>query len=154
MLLDWKARLERAQGGRLTATMNVIGYAELEVAAKALLATSVSQSPLDQVIPPKDKIHKNALSSKVETLLTMGAAKSNEMAHVLTTSAQLDPDFPNRLRNGFVQKYDELRSKGTKGDKLFLDLYAWASGDDGEVRQAAGLCVLTHLFVICDLFEK
>jgi hypothetical protein len=85
----------------------------------------------------------------------LGAAKANEVERVLLNAEQLDTGFPDRLRAGFVAKYENLRNEGLFGDDLFLAMYEWAGGggiDKG--REVSGLCILTHLFVICDVFEK
>lgn len=134
-----------------------MGYAELEIAAKALLTTdSPSNISSLKQIPPKDKITKNSLGPSVELLLTMGAAKSQECEEVIRKAAQLDAAFPDRLREGFLRRYDQLKSDGFFGDELFLQFNDWAGGGQRleTPRGAAGLCMLTHLFIICDIFEK
>ncbi|MFA7000446.1 MAG: hypothetical protein WC241_05060 [Candidatus Paceibacterota bacterium] len=156
LLTDWKKVRERSYRDALALQINAIGYAELEVAAKALMSPSIgSASPQFIIIPPGDKITKNGLSSSVELLLRMGAAKSHEVAEVLMKAAQLDSNFPDRLREGFVIHYAELRDDGCVGDELFYSMYHWVSaGSSDQSRVAAGLCILVHLFVICDVFEK
>lgn len=157
MLLDWKERHEKKFSGKVTRAITDVGYAELEVAAKALLTTRTPpDAPSLKQIPPKDKISKNGLGPSIELLLTMGAAKSHECEEVIRKAAQLDPQFPDRLREGFVQRYAKLRSEGYTGDELFLQLNEWAGGGEGveKPRGAAGLCMLTHLFILCDVFEK
>jgi hypothetical protein len=155
LLLEWKEKQERKFRERLSVNLNSVGYAELEIAAKALLAPSELENTDVTVIPPKDKIERNGLSASTTTLLQMGSAKAKEVEDVLLKAAQLDERFPDRLRNGFVQKYEELKSSGAKGDDIFLEIYEWAAGDQTDkIREAAGLCILSHLFVICDVFEK
>ena len=74
---------------------------------------------------------------------------------MLLDAAQLDAGFPERLRNGFVIRYDALRAEVLEGDDLFLAMYEWSGGGGADkAREVAGLCILTHLFVICDVFEK
>ena len=44
---------------------------------------------------------------------------------------------------------------GLSGDDLFYEMYEWAAGGGENLgRQAAGLCILSHLFILCDVFEK
>lgn len=95
MLFDWKEKQERAYRERLSASMNSIGYAELEVAAKALLSTVDSTSTEFSVIPPQDKISRNGLSSSITTLLQMGTAKSKEVADVLLIRLRLTDKGPD-----------------------------------------------------------
>lgn len=155
MLIKWKADHERAFKKAVGATVGGLGFAELEVAAKALMSATLpsGQSDLKQ-IPPDEKIQKNGLGETSRMLLTIGAAKSAEMEHVLVGASQFDAGFPDRLRQGFVTKYDALYSEGLRGDDLFLALYEWSGNSVGTAPREAGLCVLSHLFIICDVFEK
>lgn len=154
-LLGWKQQHERRYRDNLSARLTDIGYAELEVAARALLAPAVVGNGDYGNIPPAEKIAKNKLGATSTALLTLGAAKSKEVERVLLDAAQLDAGFPERLRNGFVTRYDALRAEGLAGDDLFLAMYEWSGGGGADkAREVAGLCILTHLFVICDVFEK
>lgn len=40
--------------------------------------------------------------------------------------AQLDPDFPERLKAGFLEEYYARRKEGHKGDELFELMCAFA----------------------------
>jgi hypothetical protein len=155
LLLQWKARHERRFREELGATIGDLGFAELEVAARALMTTAAGENGGDlRQIPPEQKIKKNGLGATSAFLLTVGAAKSAEVEAVLLKAAQLDPSFPDRLREGFVTKYIALRQE-LGGDELFLAMCDWAGGaSTGKDREAAGLCILSHLFIICDVFEK
>lgn len=155
MLQQWKKRHESPYRDALSAKLTDIGAPELEVAARALLApTSASNADYGN-IPPAEKIKKNGLGSTSTTLLTLGAAKSREVERVLLNAEQLYAGFPDRLRAGFVIRYEEFRDEGLAGDDLFLAMYEWAGGGGRDKgREVAGLCILTHLFVICDVFEK
>ena len=80
---------------------------------------------------------------------------SCEVADVLVQAAQLDPEFPERLSGGFVERYRRAKGEGLSGDDIFTELYDWAGGGGTDkAREAAGLCIIAHLFIICDLFEK
>jgi hypothetical protein len=154
-LVKWKRSQERAYRTRLSSSINSIGFAELEVAARALVSHGTPSTPKATVVPPKQKIEKNGLSGSVEFLLQLGAAKSHEVEKLLLDAAQLESMFPERLRKGFVSRYKQLKRQGYTGDDLFLSLYEWAgAGNPDQSREAAGLCILAHLFVICDVFEK
>lgn len=156
LLLEWKEKHERKYKERLGGTIADLGFAELEVAAKALMTVKPveTESGLTQV-PPEKKIEKNGLGATSAMLLKMGAAKSFEVENVLLKAAQLDAGFPDRLREGFVARYTALVAEGNSGDDLFVAMYEWAAGaNKDKKREAAGLCVLSHLFIICDVFEK
>jgi len=155
LLIDWKNKHERKFAGPLTDSITTIGFAELEVAARALASTAESKNDGFVVTPPVEKIMKNGLGSSSMMLISMGAAKSKEVATVLLQAAQLDPDFPERLKSGFRNHYDEAIANGLASDELFAEMYNWAAGDsDDQVRIASGLCVLSHLFILCDVFER
>ena len=88
-------------------------------------------------------------------LLQMGAAKSFEVEQLLMKATQLNPQFPDKLREGFLVKYISLHESGLRSDDLFLAMYDWAGGSSKKKdREAAGLCILSHLFIICVIFEK
>jgi hypothetical protein len=155
LLLEWKQRHERRYRQTISTQLTDIGYAELEIAARALVAASATPTADFRNIPPAEKIERNELGATSTMLLTLGAAKSKEVERVLLNAAQLDAGFPDRLRGGFVAKYDVLRADGITGDDLFMAMYEWAGGGGADkAREVAGLCILTHLFVICDVFEK
>ena len=66
-----------------------------------------------------------------------------------------DINFGERLKQGFVNKYLELKKSGIEGDELFLSLFEFASNNSQDLKtQAAGLAVLTYFFETCEVFEK
>lgn len=140
---------------RLDEEMSNVSFAELEVAAKALATGRFSEVTDFHVIPPELKIAKNSLTQISRAYITMGLSRSSEVERFLTNMAQLvDSDFPERLKNGFKQKYLEL-SQNTAGDELFMDMLEFAnSGQSDFKQQAASLAILAHLFQLCEIFEK
>ena len=155
LLIEWKKKHERKYRSQMSSKINDLGYAELELAAQALASgTHTAVGDLSN-IPIQDKIVKNRLGSAVAWLLTLGSSKSAETARMLEKAAQLDAGFPERLKSGFVVKYLELNTQGLSGDEVFFALYDWAAGMKyTEMRKLAGLCILAHLFIMCDIFEK
>jgi hypothetical protein len=155
LLLEWKQKHERPYRDSLSARLNDVGYFELDVAARALVAAAKNTTNNYTVIPPNEKIAKNKLGSTSTMLLTLGAAKSKEVTEVLRNSVQLEITFADRLRNGFQAKYRALVAEGLVGDDLFMAMYDWAGGGgQDKAREVAGLCILAHLFILCDVFEK
>lgn len=156
MLLDWKSRHERGYAEAMSRSISDVGFAELEVAARSLLVARPPSGIASLVtVPPQEKIEKNGLGPASVMLMSMGSAKSKEVADVLVQAAQLDPDFPERLSGGFVERYRQAKSEGLSGDEIFTELYDWAGGGGTDkAREAAGLCIIAHLFIICDIFEK
>ncbi len=131
-----------------------VTFAELEVIAKYLISVSMLESNQTlTIIPPKKKIQKNGLSAEVENLIIMGMAGIKQVKDYLNENP--DFDFAGRLRNGFVQKYLELKQGGLTGDELFYELWNFASINSGDFKiRAAGLKILTYFFEICEVFDK
>ncbi len=135
-----------------TATFNLV-FAELEVALKYLTGTAAAPSQTTyKVIPPKDKILKNNLSDKVTDYITMGMIRSDLIGDYLNRNP--DVNFSTRLRDRFIEKYEELK-KAHDGDDLFFELLRFTSGGSNDFSiQAASLTVLVYFFQICDVFES
>ena len=154
MLQAWKERRERGQLATYTATINDLGYLELEVAARALLNSSAATGGSLLLITPDKKIEKNGLTNSSKLYISLGSAKAEEVEQTIVRASQLDPSFESNLKSGFVTKYEELKLK-FQGDELFYELWQWASGGPMSTPRAmAGLCILSHLFILCDVFEK
>ena len=136
--------------------MSEVSFAELEVAAKALASGQHSYNGDGfQVIPPEEKINKNGLSDSVRSDIAMGLSKSHEVERFLANIAtNVDEDFPEKLKSGFKEKYEELK-KSLNGDELFSAMLDFAQAGQSSFRQqAASLAILSHLFHLCEVFEK
>ena len=139
---------------RLADQMPEVGFAELEVVCKAIAApASISTSDLD-LTPPREKLAKNGLSSRIAMLVQMGMIKSGEVASYLANFSTFDDEFPERLKAGFIGQYQSAREGGLTGDALFVELHGFASGGGDPVRAAAGLAVVVYLFETCEIFER
>lgn len=136
--------------------MSEVSFAELEIAAKALASGKHSSNGDGfEVIPPEEKINKNGLSDTVRSDIAMGLSKSHEVERFLANMAtNVDEEFPERLKSGFKTKYLELKET-LSGDELFMSMLEFAqAGQKGFRQQAAGLAILSHLFHLCEVFEK
>jgi hypothetical protein len=131
-----------------------ITFAELSVVTKYLISGQFVSSDSLTIIPPKEKIKKNELSSSVEQLITMGMIQVRQVDNFISKCPDLE--FGERLREGFVAEYERLKNKeGLKGDDLFDALHDFASGKSNDFKnKAAGLAVLVYLFEKCEVFEK
>lgn len=156
LLVQWKAIHRRKFAHRVQAHVADIGYAELEIVAKRVMTVVPAAGEESLVtIPPDRKIALNDLSPVVGSLLKMGGAKAHEVAQTIIGLAQFDPSAPQRLKSGFQTKYEDFKNEGFWGDDLFFAMLSWASGDGAHAdRHAAGLCVLSHLFILCEVFER
>jgi hypothetical protein len=107
------------------------------------------------VISPEEKINKNELSNGSRHIILGGLTSRATVAAYVEAETKLDPDFPERLKSGFLAEYYKLRSQGYKGDVLFELMCAFAQrGAKNQADRTAGLAVLIYLFEICDVFEK
>lgn len=138
----------------LEAEMANISFAELDVAAKALAKGALNYSFDFKIISPEEKISKNNLTNQSRNVIAMGLIRGPEVEKYLASMALLDQDFPERLKNGFKQKYLELR-QDSSGDALFMEMLHFATPSKNDFGlHAAGVAILVHLFQICDIFEK
>ncbi|OQA19715.1 MAG: hypothetical protein BWY64_00679 [bacterium ADurb.Bin363] len=129
-----------------------ITFAELELILKYLITTPVSETP-GNIIPPQEKIKKNNLSVATDNLITMGLSQSLLVKDYLNKHP--DIYFNERLKGGFIKKYDDLRKIPLEGDSLFYGLLEFASNSSSDFKiQAAGLTVLVYFFELCEVFEK
>lgn len=156
LMRAWKFSHERKFSDALTAKITDLGHAELEVAAKSVMIADVAlDETLRMPIAPSEKLEKNDLSPRTISLIKMGSAKSHDVEAVLVKASQLDESFPERLRDGFKTKYREYKEQGLYGDDMFDSIYVWSGGYNSDpMRQGAALCILSHLFIVCDVFES
>lgn len=132
----------------------IVTFAEIEVAAKAIASGQYASYSDFHIIPPEEKIKKNALTQKTRKLIFIGLSQSTEVKNFLVQASQLDPNFPEKLKHGFRTKYLELKQKSS-GDLLFTKMFEFAKQGQFEFsRMAASLALLTHLFHLCEVFEK
>lgn len=150
--LKWKH--EAWVSERLDEGMSEVSFAELEIAAKAIATGQHYCNGDFQVIPPEEKIQKNGLSNKSRSYISMGLSRSAEVSKFLVEMSRLDDQFPERLKDGFKQKYLELKQT-LSGDALFIGMLEFAQEGQYEFKQrAASLAILSHLFHLCEVFEK
>lgn len=154
-LRTWKTKHEAWVRERLTIEMPEVGFAELEVAVKAILVAPLPDDVTFHLTPVRDKIARNKLSPAVYFYFTIGISKAKEVADFVSDLSVLSPKFPEQLKAGFAQEYQRLRGVGMEGDALFEALWDFASAHNTDFnRRAAGLAVLLYLFEKCEVFES
>ena len=132
-----------------------MSFEELKHAAAQIYRSMPTDASDFTIITPDQKLEKNSLSSESRFLVVSGLACRKAVANFVRDSAQLDPDYPERLKAGFLEKYHALRKEGHQGDELFDLMCDFAQqGMKTTVTKAAGIAVLVYLFEICDVFEK
>lgn len=131
-----------------------VTFVELESITRYLISGQYTLGDSLTVIPPKDKIKKNSLSESIESLITMGLVRVKEVSDYIEQSP--DMNFGERLKQGFVNKYEQLKNEeNMRGDELFNALLYFSCRGTGDItRRAAGLVVLVYFFEKCDVFEK
>jgi len=137
---------------KLRISVSNITFAELEVIIKYLVASPMRDKDF-QVITSQEKIKKNMLSEQVDKYIKIGLMQRKQVMDYLNKNA--DPQFSERLKGGFTNKYKEYKGLGQDGNEIFYNLLDFSSNysDDFEIK-AAGLAVLAYFFELCDIFEK
>jgi hypothetical protein len=132
-----------------------VAFPELQAAVSWVTKQAPAAYGSFDLTPPDEKIKKNALSNECRHIIAAGLMSHATVREYVEAEAQLDPDFPERLKAGFLEAYYARRKEGHKGDELFELMCAFSQ--QGLRRQAdktAGIAVLIYLFEICDVFEK
>jgi len=151
LLLKIKSEHEDEVMDKLKSNIGNVTFVELEVVIRFLQEQPVDNQNL-ALITPSEKIKRNQLSEKVDTLLKIGLIQRHQVAEYLNKNP--DVNFSERLRAGFIKQYQELKQKGESKDELFYSLFEFASNNSSDFKiKAAGLAVLTYFFEICDIFE-
>jgi hypothetical protein len=133
-----------------------VGFPELEEATKWVTSVTPPQEAFDySLLKLEDKIRRNELDAGNRSVIAMGLGVASEVARHIESVAQGDPDFPERLKAGFLAQYWRFRREGSTGSELFELMCAFAKqGFRRQAEQSAGIAVLVHLFETCDVFEK
>lgn len=149
-----KTEHEQWVNQQLTKSLPQVTFSELEVITKYLVSAPLSRSEEDMaVVPPGEKIRKNNLSDEVANLITRGLIGVDQVKEYLNRN--IDPDYSERLKNGFVKKYLELKTQNLTSDEIFFEMLNFASNNSNDFSsRAAALTVLTYYFEICEVFEK
>jgi hypothetical protein len=132
-----------------------VAFPELQNAVSWVANQAPATNGTFELTAPDGKIKKNALSNGSRHIIAAGLAARATVGDYVEAEAQLDPDFPERLKAGFLAEYYARRKEGYKGDELFELMCAVAQrGLRRQADKAAGIAVLIYLFEICDVFEK
>ena len=156
LLQQYKKQHEgKTRQGMLDAFAEV-GFVELEEATRWVVAVEPTKFSGDySLLKVGDKIKKNNLSPDFQAVIAMGLGVAGEVARYVQIVSQTDPDFPERLKAGFLGEYWRLKSEGNKGSELFELMCKFAQqGFQKQAQRSAGLAVLIHFFETCEVFEK
>lgn len=155
-LRQMKAKHEAWVMENLEKKLPDVTFVELGVAIKAIMSSEVMKTTGSfQVTPPNEKISKNNLTAHSHNLIVQGLSRSHQVSRYISDQSKLDEDYPKRLIKGFRDEYDKLVQDGLEGDDLFKGMLAFACGGITNFdHMAAGLAILSHLFELCEVFER
>lgn len=146
---------QRVHEAVLNALPNV-GFPELQEIIQRFVA--MAPAPADGsflLLPLEEKLARNSLGNHSRVTLTMGLSLSREVHNFVIDMAQADPNFPERLKAGFLEEYYRLKHAGHSADELFDLMCSFTQrGFRKHVQRSAGLAVLVYLFEACEVFEK
>ncbi|MFW8566970.1 HNH endonuclease [Orrella sp. 11846] len=155
MLQTLKASHEAKVRMALEVAFADVAFPELENAVSWISSQVPAGNGSFELVSPEEKIRKNELSNGSRHIIACGLMSLTTVSDYIEAEAQQDPDFPGRLKAGFLEHYCYLRKVGHKSDELFELMCDFSQR--GMCRQAdrtAGLAVLIYLFEICDVFES
>jgi len=155
-LLDIKCTHERKVRLAMTIAFADVGFPELEEATQWILTIQPQTGDQDfSLIAPEDKLRKNDLGQDSRAVITIGLSVARDVGAYIESISQTEPDFPERLKAGFLSKYYRLKHEGQAGDDLFDLMCIFAQrGFERQAQRSAGLAVLVYLFESCEVFEK
>jgi len=132
-----------------------VAFPELQKAVAWVGQQAPTERGSFDLIAHDEKIKKNALSNVSRRIIAAGLVSRNTVREYIEVEAHDDPDFPERLKAGFLEEYYAQRKHGHKGDELFDLMCAFAQrGLRQTADRVAGMAVLIYLFEVCDVFEK
>jgi hypothetical protein len=155
-LHEIKAEHEKKVRTAMVEAFSSVGFQELEEATRWIMEVQPSQTMADfSLIPPEDKLKKNALGNSSRMIITMGLSVTREVGAYIESVSQVDANFPERLKAGFLSEYFRLKREGSEGDTLFDLMCVYAGrGMQEQSKKMAGCAVLIYLFESCEVFEK
>jgi len=156
MLLQIKANHESKVREGMNFAFAQVGFPELQMATEWVNHFQPGEESQDfSLLPPDEKIRKNDLRNGSRITITMGLSVAKLVGDFVQHEAQIDSDYPERLKAGFLEEYFRLWREGHRGDDLFDLMCDFAQrGVKGQSKRSAGLAVLVYLFEKCDIFEK
>jgi hypothetical protein len=154
-LYDLKSRHETGVREAMALAFAEVDFPELAHAVSWVVNEVGQQDGSFELTTPSEKIRKNALSNGARRIIAAGMTSRDTVSRFVEAEAQVDSEFPERLKAGFLEEYYRLRKEGHRGDDLFELMCAFAQrGMKKQADRTAGIAVLVYLFEICDVFER
>ncbi len=134
-------------------SINSVTYTELDNVIKYLIQQPDFIPDNLLILNPKEKIEKNNLSKESELLIKVGLMKVSLVKKYLNDHP--DVEFADRLKSGYVKKYEEFKIAEYTSDEIFNLMLDFSSNNNSNLLQrSAGLAVLVYFFEQCDIFER
>jgi hypothetical protein len=159
-LRGWKAEWERTVEQQIAKSVPLVPPAELKLITDYLIQQFVPSMNIDSgdnslPTPPAEKIRKNELSDEIRSAIGHSLMRRRDVHDFIVHQAKMIPNYPEKLREGFLIEYNRLRSSGFRGDDLYYALRDYASQNSrDQLRIAAAGIVLAYYFEICEVFER
>jgi len=155
-LLELKHAHEAKVAAIMASSFADVAFTELEKATNWVVQKGFTSPESDfEIVEIREKMEKNKLSASSQSLVKMGLSSSGEVANFVELVAHTDVQFPARLIAGFKSIYNQLVQEGYHGDELFIQMLEKSrQGFSQPSLQFAGLCVMIHLFELCEIFER
>jgi hypothetical protein len=133
-----------------------VGFLELQEATNWISKLSPSSTTTDySLLDVSEKIKKNDIDDSAHAIIAMGMSVAGDVLRYVESVAQTDPEFPERLKAGFLQEYWRLKQVGISRAEIFEHMCRFAQqGFHKQSQKSAGLAVLIYLFEACEIFEK
>jgi hypothetical protein len=139
----------------LVSAMTNITFTELDTVTKGIIGMPIPPDINFSLTNPLEKMFNNQITEPAKSRLMTGLIKSTMVSQFVDNMVNVNPDFPERLKVGFVTEYKRLQAIGLEGNALFyaLDEFSCNGSSDYDLK-AAGLAVLYYLFEKCEVFER
>jgi hypothetical protein len=152
LLKQWKRQHEEVVRRTVGKEMAQLTFSELALVADAFAQPSANVQRSFDLTKLNDKIEKNQLRD-VEPEIQMGLSKAAVVHDFIAKAIKTDPNFSDKLKNGFKAKYHQLKYEGSEPKDIFLDLVDLARRH-ANGRFAPALAIVTTLFEACDIFDR
>ncbi|MEG4860766.1 hypothetical protein QUB75_25000 [Microcoleus sp. K1-B6] len=139
----------------LVSAMTNITFKELNMVTQGIIFMPIPSNTNFFVTAPLEKMLNNQLTGVAQLRLMTGVIQARMVSDFVENMVNVIPDFPERLKAGFVTEYQRLRATGLEGNDLFNALHTFSCNCSSDYDlQAAGLAVLYYLFEKCEVFER
>lgn len=132
-----------------------ITFKELDMVTHGILRMPIQVEENYHIIPVFTKISRNEITGVAQSRLMRGVVHARMVGKFVENMVNVIPDFPERLKAGFVEESQKLRAGGLSGNALLEALHEFSCNhsSDYDLREA-GLAVLYYFFEKCEVFER